>query len=224
MTALLHSLGVPNLAFHDVFSIDEPELLAFVPRPASALLLVFPVSKSYEVHRIAEDKDRPEYGGSGESEPVIWFRQTIGNSCGLMGVLHAATNGAARDAITEGSTLNRIVKSAIPLKRDARAQLLYDDPELEAAHAVAGQEGDTAAPQATDEVELHYVAFVAANGHLWELDGRRKGPIDRGAIGDGDALSDEALNLGPRKFIAREMEAGGGEVRFSLVALGPAFD
>lgn len=29
----------------------------------------------------------------------MWFRQTIGNSCGLMALLHAAANGSAKDFI-----------------------------------------------------------------------------------------------------------------------------
>lgn len=61
--------------------------------------------------------------------------------------------------------------------------------------------------------------------HLWELDGRRKGPLDRGSIGDEDVLSDKALNLGVRKFMKREAEAaGGGEMRFSLITLAPSLD
>jgi len=64
MSSLVHKLGLSSmLSFHDVFSIDDPDLLAFVPRPATALLLVFPVSKSYETFRIEEDKDTADYKG-----------------------------------------------------------------------------------------------------------------------------------------------------------------
>jgi ubiquitin carboxyl-terminal hydrolase L3 len=100
MSALVHKLGLStNLAFHDVFSIDEPELLAFVPRPAHALLLVFPVSETYEQFRVQEDKDRPEYQGHGPEEEVVWYKQTIGNACGLIGLLHGVSNGTARSNI-----------------------------------------------------------------------------------------------------------------------------
>lgn len=100
MTQLVHRLGLAEtLSFHDVFGIDDPSLLAFVPRPASALLLVFPVSKTYEEHRMREDGGREVYTGKGEQESVWWCRQTIGNSCGLMALLHAATNGMARDYV-----------------------------------------------------------------------------------------------------------------------------
>ena len=97
MTGLVHKLGLSEkLAFHDVFSIDDPELLAFVPRPAHALLLVFPVSQTYEKFRIQEDQEKAEYQGHGPEEEVIWYKQTIGNACGLIGLLHAVSNGSAR--------------------------------------------------------------------------------------------------------------------------------
>jgi ubiquitin carboxyl-terminal hydrolase L3 len=100
MNALVHRLGLSqNLSFHDVFSIDDPELLAFVPRPAQALLLVFPVSDAYEKYRLEEDSRRPIYGGKGEQEPVMWYKQTIGNACGLMGLLHAVSNGPTKDFV-----------------------------------------------------------------------------------------------------------------------------
>lgn len=100
MTSLIHKLGVSQtLAFHDVFSIDEPELLAFVSRPAYALLLIFPVSETYEQFRIQEDKEKQEYAGHGPDEEVIWYKQTIGNACGLIGLLHGVSNGEARSHI-----------------------------------------------------------------------------------------------------------------------------
>ncbi|XP_014556809.1 hypothetical protein COCVIDRAFT_15795 [Bipolaris victoriae FI3] len=226
MTALVHKLGLSDkLAFHDVFSIDDPELLAFVPRPAHALLLVFPVSQTYEKFRIQEDKDRPEYQGYGPDEEVIWYKQTIGNACGLIGLLHAVSNGSARAHIQADSNLAKLVQNAIPLKPAQRADLLYDSEALESAHQSAASGGDTAAPQADSDVDLHYVCFIKSDkNRLWELDGRRKGPLDRGALApEEDLLSDKALDLGVRSFLKREAEAGGGELRFSLITLAESF-
>lgn len=69
---------------------------------------------------------------------------------------------------------------------------------------------------------MHYVCFVKANdGGLWELDGRRKGPIRRGDLDKNeDVLSENALNLGVLKFLERE----GGDLRFSAVALAGTLD
>lgn len=70
------------------------------------------------------------------------------------------------------------------------------------------------------------MCFVKSNDDvLWELDGRRTGPLNRGALSaDQDVLSERALELGVRSFLKREQAAGGGELRFSLVALAPSFD
>lgn len=102
MSDLLHRLGLSEeLEVHDVYSLHDADMLAFVPRPALALLLVFPVSAAYESFRLAEDATLPEYNGKGEDQPVVWFRQTIRNACGLMGLLHAVANGPASDFIGE---------------------------------------------------------------------------------------------------------------------------
>ena len=100
MSSLLHKLGLSSVVqFHDVFSIDSPELLAFIPRPAYALLLVFPVSAAYEQSRDEEDRSEVEYEGKGKGEEVMWFRQTIRNACGLIGLLHGVANGEAKSYI-----------------------------------------------------------------------------------------------------------------------------
>lgn len=223
MSGLLHALGVaPTLAVHDVFSLTEPDMLAFVPRPAIALLLVFPITAAYEQHRLAEDGDKPFYDGRGPDEPVVWFRQTIRNACGLMGLLHATANGPARHFVEQDSPLDRLLAQAVPLGRVDRARLVQTSSALAQAHQSAAQRGDTSAPDASDDVDLHYVCFVKTDdGILWELDGRRKGPISRGTLGpDDDVLSEEALKRGPLAFLARES----ADLRFSCVALGPSLD
>lgn len=227
MTALVHNLGLSDrLAFHDVFSIDEPDLLAFVPRPAYALLLVFPVSDTYQKFRHQEDADKHEYQGSGPEEEVVWYKQTIGNACGLIGLLHGVSNGQARTFIAPDSSLANLLRDAIPKKPLQRADFLYESQALETAHHQAASGGVTSAPSAEDSVDLHYVCFVKSQkNHLWEMDGGRKGPLNRGQLSaDADVLSEKALDLGVRSFLRREAEAGGGDLRFSLIALSESFD
>jgi ubiquitin carboxyl-terminal hydrolase L3 len=96
---LIRRLGVPSLSFFDVFSVDDPDLLAFVPRPALALILVAPTSKAYEEQVKKEESKRVPYEGFGDGEDVVWFKQTIGNACGLYAILHAVSNGEARQYI-----------------------------------------------------------------------------------------------------------------------------
>lgn len=124
------------------------------------------------------------------------------------------------------SSLSKLLSDAIPLKPIERADLLYESKALESAHQSAAAGGDTTAPSADDKVDLHYVCFVKSqNNHLWEMDGRRKGPLDRGVLAaDEDVLSDKALDLGVRSFLKREAEAGGGDLRFSLIVLSESLE
>ncbi len=227
MSHLVHQLGLsPGLGFTDVYSIDDSDLLAFVPRPSHALLLVFPISPAYETARVAEDESRTTYAGSGPAEPVTWFKQTIRNACGLIGLLHAVSNGAARAYVTPGSDLDKLLRAAEPLGPVERAELLYESEALESAHGEAAKKGDTAPPAPEESVDLHFVCFVkGADGRLWELDGRRKGPLERCVLNEGeDMLGEAALSAGVRSLLEKEQAAGKGDLRFSLVSLGPVFE
>jgi ubiquitin carboxyl-terminal hydrolase L3 len=91
-TSLIHTLGVsPSLEFQDVLSLDDADLLAFLPRPAHALILVFPTTDAYETRVEKEDSLLTPY----EAGDVVFFKQTINNACGLYAVLHAICNGSA---------------------------------------------------------------------------------------------------------------------------------
>jgi hypothetical protein len=100
-THLLRNIGVSSLRFYDVLSIDSPDLLEFIPRPALALVLVFPTSLTYNEYTKKEESERATYSGCGEHEDVVWFKQTIHNACGLYAILHAVCNGEARQHIRE---------------------------------------------------------------------------------------------------------------------------
>lgn len=249
MTDLVHRLGLsPKLAFVDIYSMD-PDLLAFAPRPALALLLVFPVSPAYDAHRTAEDNALfPEPGTEGEGESQgragegpLWFKQTIRNACGMMGILHAVANGPKRDLIglfpptpnCIGTDACEVVELGTPLYKfldkarslasaDERARALEENEELEAAHRSAASRGDTATPDANDDVDLHYVCLVKFNGHLYELDGRRRGPLDRGLLGDNEDVLGKRATEVVQSFIDREKDSG--RLDFSLVALTRSYD
>ncbi|KAI1383165.1 putative ubiquitin carboxyl-terminal hydrolase [Hypoxylon trugodes] len=220
MNQLAARLGLSSeLSFYDVWSLDEPELIAHIPRPAFALLVILPLTPAWKENRQAEDVEKDDYDGYGPEEPVIWFRQTIGNACGSIGLLHCAINGPAAEHIQPGSDLEKIRRDAIPLKMTERADLLYNSVPFEEAHKSCVHLGDTA-PRNEGALGQHFVAFVKANGRLWELEGSRKGPIDRGSLKDDeDVLSSKALDLGIGRVIRLDQEAGGADLRFSCIAL-----
>jgi ubiquitin carboxyl-terminal hydrolase L3 len=95
-TKLIHKLGVSDsLEFQDVLSLDDPELLAFLPRPAYALVLVFPTTEAYHQRVKTEDSERQLETDNKAGGDILFFKQTINNACGLYGILHAVCNGEA---------------------------------------------------------------------------------------------------------------------------------
>ncbi|EME41952.1 hypothetical protein DOTSEDRAFT_74099 [Dothistroma septosporum NZE10] len=218
-TDLIHRLGISSdLGFYDIYSIDEPALLDMVPRPCHAVIFISPADVWHRV-RAAHDTGSKEltYNGSGAVEPVIWFKQTIGNACGLYSLIHGVGNGSAKQFIKPDSLVDRLLTEAEPLKPFPRADILYNSDELEKAHMASAVKGDSKAPDASERCGYHFITFVKGkDGQLWEMEGGWNGPIARGALeGSEDCLSDRAIELGVRMYL-REAQ---GNTEFSMVAL-----
>jgi ubiquitin carboxyl-terminal hydrolase L3 len=222
--ALSAKLGLsPDLEWHDIYSLTEPSLLSLIPRPVLALLVIMPFTPAWRANRMVEDKDKPLiYPRKGPQEPVLWFKQTIGEACGSIGLIHCLLNGPAKFHVVGGSWLARIKDEAVDLGMDERAKLLYDSQELEVAHQSVAEMGDSRMPSLDGEghVGQHFVAFVKDGGKLWELEGNRRGPLDRGILGeDEDLLCPRAIELGIGRVIELDRASGGGDLRFSCIAL-----
>ncbi|OAQ57854.1 ubiquitin c-terminal hydrolase l3 [Purpureocillium lilacinum] len=199
-TKLIHSLGSPpSLVFEDVISLDEPNLL---PHPALALILVLPTTERYERRKETEDALYETISQGDLEESVVWFKQTINNACGLYATIHALSNTRLQGA------------NGIQEPKSVMATI-FDTPPGERALLV---ENSSAVPgSAEDEVDLHYVCFVRSqkNGRLYELDGDRKGPLDRGVLlPEADLLGSGVPNV-IRDCIRIEAD----NISFSLMAL-----
>lgn len=228
MNELAQKLGLSSdLAFYDVYSLDDQDLLAMIPRPVHALLVIIPLTEAWDKMR-KEDAEKMEwYKGAGLDEPVLWIRQTILHGCGLIGLLHCALNGVPAEFVQEGSPLAEFRDKVLPLNMDDRAQFLYDSQVMYDTSQSVAVKGDTPAPT-VDEMEKigqHFVAFVRGkDGNLWELEGARKGPLNRGTLSsDKDLLSKEAMDLGFKKVMDLQ-ESAGEDIRFSCIALAKRGD
>src|SRR5262245_157249 len=97
-SSLSHSLGVSRkLRFEEVITLDEPALL---PRPALALIVVFPAAETYDDERENEDDGAAMKSlDAARANGIVWVPQVIGNACGLFALMHAICNSAAREHI-----------------------------------------------------------------------------------------------------------------------------
>ncbi|KAJ2802254.1 hypothetical protein H4R21_002487 [Coemansia helicoidea] len=211
MNKMVHRLGVDQLAgFSDVWGLDD-ELLAMVAQPVHALVFLFPLRNATREARMAEAA-----AAANTVSPNVWFmRQTIGNACGTMAVLHALGN--CQDRIPIGGELAAFYAQAKDLSPRDRAALLEASSAIAESHSASAAEGQTAAPPPDADVLHHYAAFVAVDGCLYELDGMLASPINHGP--SADLLHDAA------RAIKKRIEALGDDAEMvSVIALGPAPD
>lgn len=226
MNDLAYRLGVSKkLSFYDVYSLHDSDMLAMIPRPVFALLATIPMTEAWKQSCDAEDARLDWYKGAGPEEPVIWFQQTIIHGCGLIGFLHCVCNGVPSKMITPGSELASFLEKAVPLGMDDRAKLLSETELMYEASEEVALKGDTKPLDPGVSTGNHFVALVKArDGHLWELEGSRKGPLERGFLSESeDVLSERALELGIKNLIDIQRESG-SDLIFSCIALALSAD
>ncbi|CAA0825423.1 ubiquitin C-terminal hydrolase 3 [Striga hermonthica] len=206
MNQFIWGLGVvPDEAeFFDVYGLDG-ELLEMVPKPVLAVLFLYPLTSQSEEERIQRDSaiKEPDSG-------VYFMKQTVGNACGTIGFLHAVGNITSRIKHVEGSYLDNFFKTTAHMNPSERASFLENDNEMEAAHSVAATGGDT---EVSDNVNTHFICFTCVNGQLYELDGRRAGPITHGASSPDTLLHDAA------KVIQKIIQKNPDSINFNVMAI-----
>ncbi|KYO45923.1 ubiquitin carboxyl-terminal hydrolase isozyme L1 isoform A [Alligator mississippiensis] len=204
---VLSRLGVaPGWRFVDVLGLEE-DSLSSVPRPACALLLLFPLTEQHENFRkqqIENIKDKEV------SSKVYFVKQTVSNSCGTIGLIHAVANNQDKVMFNEGSALKKFLNETADLSAEERAKSLGTNKAIQEVHNAVAQEGQC---RVDDNVNFHFILFVNVDGNLYELDGRMPFPVNHGTSSD-DLLLKDSANI-CRQFTEREK----GEVRFSAVAL-----
>ncbi|TFY83300.1 hypothetical protein EWM64_g714 [Hericium alpestre] len=211
--------------FTDVYGLDD-ELLAMVPQPVKAVVLLFPIRGALKTARKAEDERLRAEGQVPIDPTLIWIKQTISNACGTMGLLHSLMNSNV--AIAPESPLAKFIDEAKGKTPEERAHLLETTPLFADIHADAASSGQTAPPENLD-TDLHFTCFVQAptasaretqtetgEMRIIELDGDRDGPIDRGK--STDFLKDVAA------YIRDHVIPQSPSLELSMVALAAPLD
>ncbi|KZW00032.1 cysteine proteinase [Exidia glandulosa HHB12029] len=213
-------LATKQYEFCDIYGLD-PELLALVPKPVKAVLLVFPIAETIEAQRKAEDARIASEGGQPDVDPsIVFISQTIPNACGTIALLHAILNTDV--TIAPKSALARFQEECLDKTPDARGKLLEETEIFASIHATAARGGQSAIPRNND-TDLHYVVFLLAPSpssegleqRVIELDGRRPLPVDHGACAD-DKLLDAVAKIVQNKYMIYSTS-----LQFSMIALAP---
>lgn len=187
-----------------------------LPQPVHAVAMLYLIKDVHEAHRVAEEAARVAAPAPPPESVPFFMTQEIPNACGTVALLHsvaaASTLGGGPVELPPGSWLHDYMTRAASASPDERAALLAADDTIDAEQAVAVEGGQSAV---IDNTWQHFVCFVQKGGILWELDGRKGGPINHGPSSSETLLLDAIRVM--RGFMARDPD----EVRFTMLALCP---
>ncbi|XP_014813335.1 PREDICTED: ubiquitin carboxyl-terminal hydrolase isozyme L1 [Calidris pugnax] len=144
------------------------------------------------------------------SSKVYFLKQTVSNSCGTIGLIHAVANNKDKLKLDEGSALKKFLDETADLSPEERAKHFANNKAIQEVHNSVAQEGQCRVED--NSMNFHFILFVNVDGHLYELDGLMPFPVNHGTSSDDLLLKDSAKIC--RQFTEREK----GEVRFSAVA------
>nr|AAN18025.1 ubiquitin C-terminal hydrolase L1 [Danio rerio] len=203
LNKVLSKLGVGSKwRFVDVLGLED-ESLSGVPSPCCAMMLLFPLTQQHEDFRSKQSV--------GDCKDVYFLKQTVVNSCGTVGLVHAVANNQDSIDFDNNSALKKFLEATSGMSPAERAKELEQNKAIQETHDAVADEGQCR-PEA-DKVNFHFITFVNVNGRLYELDGRIDGPVSHGPTKPDSFVMDAARVC--REFMEREK----GEVRFSAVAL-----
>ncbi|CAR23142.1 ubiquitin-specific protease YUH1 [Lachancea thermotolerans CBS 6340] len=216
-TRFAHELGLsPEYAVHDIYSLTEPDLMAFLPRPMKAIVLLFPINDVYESSKDTSTRNE----GASQASP-IWFKQTVKNACGLYALLHSLANNP--DTLQENSKISHFLSSnPRPDNRFADEKTDEFIVSISELYNKNSSYGQTAVPQAEDEVNLHFITYVKSGDYIFEMDGRRNGANLLGTSSSQDLLEEPLVRERVEWYMNNADE--NMKLSFSLLGLAPSWD
>ncbi|CAK7269517.1 hypothetical protein SEPCBS119000_003611 [Sporothrix epigloea] len=221
-TYLLESLGVKNVQFEELLSLDAQALAELHPVYGVIFLFKYPTNTPY-----VGDGDTPRDGcfDHAASENLFFAHQTIQNACGtqaLLSVLLNKSSAVPGGTVDIGDHLRTFGEFAVALPPELRGEALSNDELIRDVHNSFSKSSpfidETQRPTNSDDADdvFHFIAYTAVQGRLYELDGLQPAPIDHGACDDTNSLdfAEKALAAVQRR-IARY---GADEIHFNLMA------
>ena len=224
MNRYAKNLGLPTerYAFYDVISTEE-WALQMIPGPVLGVVLLYPLNDNSNAAAAERLANNPPV-----SPAVYHMTQYVGNACGTIGILHLLANCQHSDVLgaelpfEPESFLERFFRESQPMSSEQRGRLLEESEALsevvEKAHQEAAHEGQSRVPDINEKISLHFVALIAKDGCIDELDGRHPAPINHGPYQDASTFGAEAVaRVVKQEFIDKDPT----RFNFNIVALVP---
>ncbi|KAK5138552.1 hypothetical protein LTR08_000140 [Meristemomyces frigidus] len=225
-TFLVESLGVKNVQFDELISLDPDSLQQLNPIGV-IFLFKYPTGEK-------QQKDKPLDGDfdysalsdqsqADDGQPVWFAAQTIQNACGTQALLSVLLNqdGAGDGKINIGPSLKEFKDFTSAFPSDLRGEALSNSDLIRDVHNSFAR----SSPFASDETRIatqdddvyHFIAYTSINSTLYEIDGLQPAPIRHGDAGacPAEIFADAVVPVLQRR-IDRYPQT---EIRFNLLAM-----
>ncbi|KAL8733155.1 MAG: hypothetical protein Q9166_002347 [cf. Caloplaca sp. 2 TL-2023] len=209
-TYLLDNLGVKDVQFEELISLDADFLRQRGPVYGVIFLFKYPVGEKPQQTPVdgAFDYDA--------AESRFFAAQTIQNACGTQALLSVLLN--KEESIDIGSKLREFKDFTGAFPADLRGEALSNSELIRDVHnsfARASPFADEAQRLATEEDDVyHFVAYTEMGGKLYELDGLQPAPINHGSCSS-EEFPDKVIPVLQRRVERYPAQ----EIRFNLIAM-----
>jgi ubiquitin carboxyl-terminal hydrolase L3 len=208
-------LDTSNFFFQDLLSIEEwaQEMIA---KPVLGLLFIYEITEKQEAFRHKEEEALAK-DGQVIAPGLFYMKQYAANACGTVGVFHILGNlpQSHQSLLKENSLLANFYAKVQGKNAEEAGKIFENNDELKEKHVSATEEGQTNVNEHQDTCN-HFIAFVEKGGYIYELDGRKKRPVNHGPTSAETFLQDACLVA--KGFMDREPE----NVNAGLIVLAPA--
>ncbi|KAK7750624.1 hypothetical protein SLS62_007471 [Diatrype stigma] len=232
-TYLLENLGVKNVQFEELLTLEPESLAALHPVYGVIFLFKYPTDTPYT----ATDKPLDGAFDHNAAERLFFAAQTIQNACGTQALLSVLLNKTGENGNQEGNSSNdsdddQVIdigdrlrdfrEFTMVLPPEFRGEALSNSELIRDVHNSFARSSpfvDETARTGNEETEdaFHFIAYTQVNGTLYELDGLQPAPISHGACsGSGpEDFNHKVMEVLQRRVARYDL----AEIRFNLLAM-----
>ncbi|KAI1133848.1 ubiquitinyl hydrolase [Hypoxylon sp. FL0543] len=212
-TFLLNNLGVQNVQFEELLTLEPEALAELYPVYGVIFLFKYPTDTPYT------STDKPLDGSfDRDAAERLWFAaQTIQNACGTQALLSVLMNRDSSE-VDIGTQLQDFKEFTLALPPEFRGEALSNSELIRDVHNSFARSSpfvdETQRQGGETEDAFHFVAYTPIDGTLYELDGLQPAPISHGACTAED-FPTKVIEVLQRRIARYDMS----EIRFNLMAM-----
>ncbi|GFP59775.1 hypothetical protein ACSS6W_009647 [Trichoderma asperelloides] len=211
-TSLIENLGVKNVQFEELLTLDPSELLTLQPLYGVIFLFKFPTDRPYAT------ADGPLDGtfDHDASERIFFAAQTIQNACATQALLSVLMNKTGDVDI--GEQMKDFREFTMVLPPEFRGEALSNSDLIREVHNSFARSSpfadETQRTGEPSEDVFHFIAYTPVDGVLYELDGLQPAPISHGPCAT-EEFPLKVVDVLQRRIARYDAT----EIRFNLLAM-----